>query len=316
MVVFTKDIASELRSYLSSNRYDKVFVLTDTNTVEKCLPLIADAFEGMDYQLITIEEGDVNKNIRQVCAVWDVLSQNGASRHSLLINVGGGMVSDLGGFAGATFKRGLHTLNIPTTLMASVDASVGGKTGVNYHGLKNEVGSFHQPDQVMIDCIFLKTLDRNSLLSGYAEMIKHGLISDPKVYYELYTFDIDHPDWDLLAGLVQTSVSIKERFVEADFQETGICKALNFDHTIGHVFKSLSMARNRPILHSNAIAAGLICELYLSYKVCNLPVNLLRQVTNFVKTYYPPFVFSCDEYETIMSVCLVRKKCTFKKTLL
>jgi len=308
MVIITQNITQELNTYLSSHKYDKIFVLTDTNTVDKCLPLFADAFQGMDHQTITIEEGDINKNIRQVCAVWDVLSQNGASRHSLLINAGGGMVTDLGGFAGATFKRGLHTLNIPTTLMASVDAAVGGKTGINYHGLKNEIGSFYQPDCVMVDCIFLKTLDRDNLLSGYAEMIKHGLISEQKVYYETLTFDVEHPDFEKLSESVGTSIAIKERFVKADFQEKGIRKALNLGHTVGHAFESLSIAKNRPVLHGLAIAAGLVCELYLSHKACNMPVDLLRQATNFVKTHYPPLFFGCNDYETIFEIMRHDKK--------
>ena len=308
MNIITKNITSELTSYLSSHKYDKIFVLTDTNTVKKCLPLIIKAFYDVDYHTITINEGDTNKNIHQVCAVWDVLSQKGASRHSLLINVGGGMVTDLGGFAGATFKRGLHTLNIPTTLMASVDAAVGGKTGVNYHGLKNEIGSFYQPDCVMVDCIFLKSLDHDNLLSGYAEMIKHGLICDHHTFYETIAFDIEHPDFEKLTELTGTSVAIKERFVEADFQETGIRKALNFGHTVGHAFESLSIAKNRPVLHGLAIAAGMVCELYLSHKVCNMPVDLLRQVTNFVKAHYPSFFFVCNDYETIYEIMTHDKK--------
>ena len=301
-------VVSELQAYLSSHKHDKIFVLTDTNTVEKCLPLLEPAFAGCRPTIITIEAGDMNKNIRQVCTVWDVLSQCGATRHSLLINVGGGMVTDLGGFAGATFKRGLYTLNIPTTLMASVDAAVGGKTGINYNGLKNEIGSFYTPDCVIIDCTFLKTSDRDNLLSGYAEMIKHGLISDRKTYYDTLTFDIKQPDMDKLSELVRGSVVIKERFVKEDFTETGIRKALNFGHTIGHAFESLSIARNRPILHGHAVAAGMICELYLSHKVCELPIDILRQVTNFVKSLYPSFFFTCDDYETIYELMTHDKK--------
>ena len=166
MVTITNNIVSELTAYLSSHRHDKVFVLTDTHTDEKCLPLIADAFYNGNFTYIKMEAGEMHKVIEQVNAIWHVFSNCGASRNSLLINVGGGVVTDLGGFAGATFKRGLHTLNIPTTLMASVDAAVGGKTGVNFNGLKNEIGAFYPPDGVMIDCTFLKTLDYNNLLLG------------------------------------------------------------------------------------------------------------------------------------------------------
>jgi len=308
MVNFTNNAAVELQSYLSSHKHDKIFVLVDTVTAEKCLPLLVSAFAGAPFTSVTIEAGDINKNIRQVCTVWDMLSQRGASRHSLLINVGGGMVTDLGGFAGATFKRGLHTLNIPTTLMASVDAAVGGKTGVNYNGLKNEIGSFYTPDGVIIDCTFLHTLDRDNLLSGYAEMIKHGLISDRKTFYDTIAFDIEQLDMEKLASLVCASVAIKERIVKEDVTETGIRKALNFGHTVGHAFESLSIARNSAVLHGHAVAFGMICELYLSHKVCRMPVEILRQVTNFVKTQYPPFVFTCDDYETIYELMTHDKK--------
>ena len=308
MIIITNNIVSELSAYLSSNRHDKVFVLSDTNTYEKCLPLLNEAFRIDGFTSITIEAGDLHKDIGQICAVWEVLSNGGASRNSLLINVGGGMVTDLGGFAGATFKRGLHLLHIPTTLMAVVDAAVGGKTGVNYNGLKNEIGAFYQPDCVMIDCRFLKTLDFTNLLSGYAEMIKHGLISDKKSFYDVLAFDIEQPDYVKLNELVGVSIAIKERFVEADPTERGIRKALNLGHTAGHAFESLSFQQEQPVLHGIAVAAGMICELYLSYKVCRLPVELLRQVTNFIKTYYPPVVFSCDDYETLYELMMHDKK--------
>jgi len=308
MVKITNDIASELKAYLSSHKHDKVFVLTDSCTYEKCLPLLSPALEKYGYMSITIKDGDLNKNLEQVAMVWDELSQNGASRHSLLISLGGGMVTDLGGFAGATFKRGLHNLYIPTTLMASVDAAIGGKTGINYHGLKNEIGAFYQPDQVMIDCRFLKTLDRDNMRSGYAEMIKHGLISDRKTFYDTLNFDIEQPDIKKLTALVGVSVAIKEQYVEADFIEAGLRKALNFGHTVGHAFESLSFSMNQPLLHGHAVAAGLICELYLSYKVCGLSIELLRQAINGIKTHFPPFHFNCDQYETIYALMTHDKK--------
>ncbi|MDR1525293.1 MAG: 3-dehydroquinate synthase [Tannerella sp.] len=311
MIVITRDIAATLRSYLSSHRHDKVFVLTDTNSRDKCLPLIDAALTaGGEAGHITIEAGDTHKDIEQVAAVWDVLSKNGASRNSLLVNVGGGMVTDLGGFAGATFKRGLHNLNIPTTLMASVDAAVGGKTGINFNGLKNEIGAFYQPDCVMIDCTFLKTLDRDNLLSGYAEMIKHGLISHRESFDEVLAFDIEREDLDIekLNDLAGTSVRIKERIVTDDPKESGIRKALNFGHTIGHALESLSFSRRNPLLHGHAVAAGLVSELYLSHKTCAMPVNILRQVTNFIKEHYPAFVFNCDDYDTIYEFMMHDKK--------
>lgn len=308
MVIITKDIVSELESYLSSNNYDEVFVLTDTNTRDKCMPLLEASPVIKTAKQITIKADDTNKDIEQMADIWRFLSNHGASRNSLLINIGGGMVTDLGGFAGATFKRGLHNLNIPTTLMASVDAAVGGKTGINFNGLKNEIGSFYHPDSVIIDCTFLKTLDHDNILSGYAEMIKHGLISNEEIYNEVLAFDIEHPDFEQLNDLVSTSVEVKERIVAEDPKEMGIRKALNFGHTIGHAFESLSFAENRPILHGHAVAAGVICELYLSYKTCGMSVEIVRSATNFIKERYPSFFFKCDAYDTIYEFMTHDKK--------
>ena len=310
MVIITKNIASELESYLSSHKYDKIFVLTDINTHKKCFPFLSTVKAINEAKHITIKADDINKNIEQVATIWEILSANGASRNSLLINLGGGMITDLGGFAGATFKRGIHNINIPTTLMASVDAAVGGKTGINFNGLKNEIGSFYQPDCVIIDCTFLKTLDLNNRLSGYAEIIKHGLISNEQILNDVLAFDIinDNVNIEKLNALVKTSVAIKERIVDEDPKELGIRKALNFGHTIGHTFESLSFIKNTPILHGHAVAAGIVCEMYLSYKCCQLPVEHLRLITNFIKDIYPPFFFSCDNYESLYELMTHDKK--------
>ena len=308
MILFTKNIAHELSSYLTANKYDRIFVLTDTNTRVKCFPLLETVVSGFDFIPIVIRAGDTHKDIGQATAVWDALSRNGATRHSLLMNVGGGMVTDLGGFAGATFKRGLHNLNIPTTLMAAVDAAAGGKTGVNFNGLKNEIGSFYPPDCVMIDCTFLKTLNRCNLLSGYAEMLKHGLLSDRQSFIDTLTFDVERPDFEKLDELVRISVAIKERFVEKDPTETGVRKALNLGHTVGHALESLSFTGDNPVLHGHAVAAGLISELYLSYRTCHLPVAILRQVTGFVKAHFPSIFFKCDDYDMIYGIMMHDKK--------
>ena len=193
------------------------------------------------------------------------------------------MVTDMGGFAGATFKRGLKTVNIPTTLMASVDAAVGGKTGINFNGLKNEIGSFYPPECVCIDCEFLRTLDRDNLLSGYAEMIKHALISSMDTYATVMLFDLDQKmDYAFLNKMVAQSDADKERIVTEDPKEHGIRKALNFGHTIGHAYESLSFKKNRPLLHGHAVAAGIVSELYLSYKLCVFPSSNLSQVIQYI----------------------------------
>ena len=307
-VVISKDLKADLQAFFASMSYDKLFILTDTNTQEKCYPLIKDIPALQDTPVITVQAGDTHKDIEQVAYIWSRLSNEGASRNSLLVNLGGGMITDMGGFAGATFKRGLRTVNIPTTLMASVDAAVGGKTGINFNGLKNEVGSFYPPLCVFIDCDFLRTLDRDNILSGYAEMIKHGLISSMENYASVMLFDIDTMNYSYLNSLVGQSVAVKERIVEEDPKEQGIRKALNFGHTIGHAFESLSFLKMRPILHGHAVAAGIVSELYLSHKLCGFPMEKLSQVVCYIKEYYPALFFDCTDYDTLYELMTHDKK--------
>lgn len=308
-VVICKELKAELQDFLAAMNYDKLFILTDTNTQKKCFPLLKDVPAFRNTPVITVEAGDTHKSLEQVSHIWSRLSNEGASRNSLLVNLGGGMVTDMGGFAGATFKRGLHTVNIPTTLMASVDAAVGGKTGINFNGLKNEIGSFYPPECVFIDCEFLRTLDRDNLLSGYAEMIKHALISSVDTYASVMLFDLDaEMDYAFLSRMVAQSVAVKERIVEEDPKEHGIRKALNFGHTIGHAYESLSFKKGNPLLHGHAIAAGIISELYLSHKLCDFPVDKLSQVVYYIKEYYPVFIFDCKDYDTLYELMTHDKK--------
>jgi 3-dehydroquinate synthase len=299
-IVISDHLETVLEQFLSTLNYDRLFILTDTHTRRQCYPLIQAIPRIQEGKLLTIQPGDTHKDLQQVAEVWAFLSKEGASRHSLLINLGGGMVTDLGGFAGVTFKRGLQTLNIPTTLMAAVDAAVGGKTGINFNGLKNEIGAFYPPLGVFIDCSFLRTLDHDNLLSGYAEMIKHALISSEEVYASVLSFDLEGPvDYACLNRMVAQSVAIKERIVEKDPLEHGIRKALNLGHTIGHAIESLSFKEDRPLLHGHAVAVGLICELYLSYKQCGFPSPKLSQLVHYIREHYPPFPFDCKAYDSL-----------------
>ena len=307
-VVICQDLKAELQAFLLNLDYDKLFVLTDANTIAQCYPLVKHIPLLQDAPVITVDAGDTHKNVESLSHIWMQLSNQGATRHSVLLNLGGGMVTDMGGFAGATFKRGIRTINVPTTLMASVDAAVGGKTGVNFNGLKNEIGSFYPPLCVFIDCEFLRTLDRNNILSGYAEMIKHGLISSMDVYCSVMLYDIDTMNYNYLNQLVGQSVAVKQDFVEKDPKEKGIRKALNFGHTIGHAYESLSFKKERPLLHGHAVAAGIVSELYLSYKLCDFPKEKLSQVTYYIKEYYPPFPFTCKDYDQLYEYMTHDKK--------
>lgn len=307
-VVICRDLKEELQQFLVQSGYDRLFVVTDTNTLRCCYPLVEDVPALKGAPVITVEASDMHKNVESLAHIWKQLSDGGATRHSMLLNLGGGMVTDMGGFAGATFKRGIATVNVPTTLMASVDAAVGGKTGINFNGLKNEIGAFYPPRCVFIDCNFLRTLDRANILSGYAEMIKHGLISDDDIYSATLSYDIDSGDYARLNALVAQSVAVKERVVAMDPKEKGIRKALNFGHTVGHAYESLSFAKDTPLLHGHAVAAGIVSELFLSHKACGFPMEKLSSIVGFIKEYYPPFVFSCKDYDTLYEFMTHDKK--------
>lgn len=259
-------------------------------------------------QMITIAPTDEAKNISTLTKVWSALQEGGASRHSLMVNLGGGMVTDLGGFAASTFKRGMAYINIPTTLLAQVDASVGGKTGINFGGLKNEIGVFNCASSVILSSAFLRTLDKENLLSGYAEMLKHGLLSTKENWAELLCFDITNPDFDTLQMLVAKSVAIKEEIVNIDPTEKGIRKALNLGHTSGHALESLALEEKRTILHGYAVAWGLMMELYLSAKKCSFPAKEMHQLENFVKEHYGKFLYECKHYDTLYKYMTHDKK--------
>ena len=259
-------------------------------------------------RMITIAPSDEAKNISTLTKVWSALQEGGASRHSLMVNLGGGMVTDLGGFAASTFKRGMAYINIPTTLLAQVDASVGGKTGINFGGLKNEIGVFNCASSVILSSAFLRTLDTENLLSGYAEMLKHGLLSTRENWAELLCFDITNPDFDTLQMLVAKSVAIKEEIVNIDPTEKGIRKALNLGHTSGHALESLALEEERTILHGYAVAWGLMMELYLSAKKCSFPAKEMHQLENFVKEHYGKFLYECKHYDTLYKYMTHDKK--------
>ena len=307
MTIFASTYADGLRQALEGVSYDRLFVLTDTNTVQHCWPEVRDLLP--DATLITIGATDESKNLDSLAQVWTALSMQGASRHSLLINLGGGMVTDLGGFAASTFKRGIRYINMPTTLLSMVDAAVGGKTGINFAGLKNEVGVFCPAIAVVINTRFLRTLDSANICSGYAEMLKHGLISTPDAMLAaLLQYDLAHPDLARLQFMVQDSVAVKERIVAADPHEKGIRKALNLGHTIGHAFESLAMEQQRPILHGYAVAWGLVCELYLSATLMGFDTRVLHQVTHFVRDNYGAFAFDCRHYDRLLELMTHDKK--------
>mgnify|MGYP000896870014 CR=1 FL=1 len=309
-VILCDELEKDLLGAMNSKSYDKLFILTDENTELHCLPAINKLLNNNNAISVTIPAGDLNKNIETLSHVWTQLSLRGATRHSLLINLGGGMTTDLGGFAAATFKRGIRYINIPTTLLSMVDASVGGKTGINFNGLKNEIGAFAPASSVLIETEFLKTLDKENFFSGYAEMLKHGLISNTEHWAELLNFPTDNLDYTRLKELVGKSVQIKEDIVEQDPYEQGIRKALNLGHTVGHAFESLSFEEDRPVLHGYAVAWGIVCELYLSSVKTGFPTDKLRQTVQFIKENYGCFSIDCKIYDKLYAYMLHDKKNT------
>lgn len=305
-IIAATDVASTLEQLLREITHDRLYVLTDEHTARLCWPLVESAL-GEAY-LITIAAGDEHKHVEALCHVWSELSAHGATRHSLLVNLGGGMVTDLGGFAAATFKRGISCINVPTTLLAMVDAAVGGKTGINLNSLKNEVGAFYPADAVVVSSQFLQTLDAGNLASGFAEMLKHGLISTEEHWAKLMCYDLGNPDLEMLQSLIMESIRTKEHIVEQDPKEQHIRKALNLGHTLGHAFETLALRRGTPCLHGYAVAWGVIGELYLSHLREGFPVDKLRQTVAFIKEVYGTFDFSCKQYDELYALMLHDKK--------
>lgn len=323
------NLENDLGQAINDCGADRIFILTDETTQRLCLPVVQHFNCLKEARTITIPAGDTNKSMESVCHVWNELQHHGATRHSLMVNLGGGMVTDLGGFAASTFKRGIHFINIPTTLLSMVDASVGGKTGFNYGGLKNEIGVFNNADCVLLDTTFLRTLDHENVLSGYAEMLKHGLISNQAHWAELLNFDPQDPQGkQKLQSLLADSVVIKQHIVDEDPTEKGIRKALNLGHTIGHAFEAMSLTSHpssptshpspltphpsplTPILHGYAVAYGLVCELYLSVVKTGFPQDKMRQTVNFIRENYGRMPITCDDYPTLLELMTHDKKNT------
>ena len=301
-IILSQSLNRDLTAAISECGHDNLFILTDEKTAQACLPVIQRYRCLRNARHITVPQGDTNKNLQSLTTIWQYLSENGATRHSLLIN--------LGGFAAATFKRGIDIINIPTTLLAMVDASVGGKTGINFNGLKNEVGAFCDARYVLLSTTFLKTLDSENLRSGYAEMLKHGLISTTERWAELVNYDLAQPDLAQLQHMVGQSVAVKQDIVAQDPHEHGIRKALNLGHTIGHAFESYAMQQGRPILHGYAVAYGIICELYLSAVKTAFPTDRMRQTVNFIRENYGQMNITCDDYPALLDLMRHDKKNT------
>jgi len=295
-IVVTNDFGSIINDMLhhkdAGNR--SIFVIADEHTQLHCLPLLS-GFLPATFHLIVIKPGEINKNLQTCQAVWEQLLEKGADRNALVINLGGGMVTDLGGFVAATYKRGIHFVNIPTSLLGMVDASCGGKTGVDLNHYKNMIGLFSFPEKVIVDPVFLKTLPDNEWKNGVAEIIKHGLIADTQIL-EVLKNEIKNNRSDnltislkeIIVDMIEKAIQVKAAIVEKDPFEKNERMFLNLGHTVGHALETLSLSQDEIALsHGEAIATGMICELHLSMKLSGFPHDDLSTISSIISDFFP-----------------------------
>lgn len=310
-IIYTNQVGSAIDDVVDAMGNPDVFVIADVNTEAFVLPRLRSGSEAVKKAVvISCKAGDRHKDLASLSGIWSRLTMEGATRSSIIINVGGGVITDMGGFAASTFKRGIRFVNVPTTLLAAVDAAVGGKTGINFNGYKNEIGAFYDASAVIVSTSFFDTLPRQQLLSGYAEMLKHGLLEGRPVLSRLMDYDISDPssDTDRLLALLEESVRIKQKVVEMDPAESGLRKSLNLGHTVGHAFESFAMEREAPAPHGYAVAWGLVVELILSHMQLAFPSGMLDSFASYIRENYGAFGITCDDYPRLLDIMSHDKK--------
>lgn len=311
---FNENGYDALNDHLKLHRYSSIFIITDTHSNEQCLPKFLPCLATeIPIEIIEFESGESSKNIETCVEIWNVLTELGADRKSVIINVGGGVVTDLGGFVASTFKRGIDFIHIPTTLLAMVDASVGGKNGVDLGNLKNQIGVINVPQLVIIDTSYLATLPQNEMRSGLAEMLKHGLIHDQS-YWEQF-LDLAAVDFADFDALIFRSIAIKNEIVMQDPTENGIRKALNFGHTLGHAIESYFLENDakKTLLHGEAIAAGMILESYISMAKKLLTKAEYTQIKHTINGIFEPIIFDHQDIDPIVDLLIHDKKNEYGK---
>lgn len=305
-LLFSNNVVATLNDIIEGGNYNHVAVLVDENTRCYVLPLLDECLSSAS--VIEIAAGDENKSFDSLVHVWQELERCGATRQSLLVNLGGGMVTDLGGLAAATFKRGMSFVNVPTTLLAAVDAAVGGKTGINFMGLKNEIGVFARARAVIVSTCFFGTLPSQELKSGFGEMLKHSLLSGKQEFERLVQLRLDDVDPSCMLELVEESVAIKAAIVAQDPTEGGLRKALNLGHTVGHALESFALEQGKPVPHGWAVAWGLVAELVLSHLKLGFPSSRLYSLARLVRELYGATGITCDHYERLIEIMRHDKK--------
>jgi 3-dehydroquinate synthase len=313
-IAFKENGYELLNKNIKQNNYSKIFILVDENSNENCLPLLLPFVEAeCDIEIIEIESGEANKTIETCVTAWNVLIELGADRKSLLINLGGGVITDIGGFIASTYKRGIAFINIPTTLLSMVDASIGGKNGVDLGGLKNQIGTITNPEMVLIHSDFLETLPQNQMRSGLAEMLKHGLIAK-KSHWDRFK-DLNLVDFVDFDDLIYESIEIKNNIVTQDPKENGIRKALNFAHTLGHAIETyfLENTEKESLLHGEAIAAGMILEGYISLKKELISEKEYLEIKTIINSIFERLTITEIEIESILKLLIHDKKNEYGK---
>ncbi len=311
-IFFNENGYEALNKHLANNQYSNLFIIADTNTNEYCLPIFLPYLEtDLTIEIIEFDAGESFKSIDTCVEIWKVLTELGADRKSLLINLGGGVVSDLGGFIASTFKRGIDFIHVPTTLLAMVDASIGGKNGVDLGNLKNQIGVINTPKMVLVDTQYLETLPQNEMRSGLAEMLKHGLIYDSLYWVKFLDLSaIDFSDFD---ELIYNSIEIKNNIVQLDPTENGIRKGLNFGHTLGHAIESYFLENENKdlLLHGEAIAAGMILESYISWKKKLISAEEYVQIKTTINSIFENILFEENDISPIIELLIHDKKNEF-----
>lgn len=308
-IFFGNHGVTALKNFLHKKDYTAIFIAVDTNTQRYCLPRCLALLDGIPIAAtLVMEAGEINKNLESCTTFWKALTDGQADRKSALINLGGGVVTDLGGFVAATFKRGIDFYNIPTTLLAMVDAAVGGKTGIDFDVLKNQIGIITEPEMVLVDPFWLKTLPENEIRSGFAEMLKHGLIADADYWKVLSS--ISSLEIPLLSLGIRTSIEIKNNVVLKDPNEKGWRKILNFGHTLGHAIESFCLLNTdrKTLLHGEAIAIGMILEAYLSIYTCDFNRQDADHIKAVIIRFYGKHTFNNQEIASILTLLRHDKK--------
>jgi len=304
MFVQISPLTEALPAFLSQHTYSSIVVLVDGNTKRHCYPHVKNLLPK--HKLITIRAGEANKNLAVCETIWQAMTDAQLDRHALLINLGGGVIGDMGGFCAATYKRGIDFVQLPTTLLAQVDASVGGKLGIDFHGFKNHIGVFNYPAAVLIDTVFLSTLPERELRSGFAEVIKHCLIADAAQWKTIRRRDLGDQNWP---ELVNHSVEVKKKIVEQDPTEKGIRKILNFGHTLGHALETHLLANPaRRLFHGEAVAAGMIMEASIAYRKKMIESSVLEQIEEYIFSIYGRVKLTDADLEPVLELTLQDKK--------